>query len=88
MRGGYRMHVVRGEFPSRSRVYLVNGEECTLVKFHAPCTGCYETEDGHAVGNVAFHPKHKINLGAGCGECRGRGFTIQQHYVPIEGRKG
>lgn len=38
-----------------------------------PCTGCYETEDGHPVGKYAHSEALGSPLGSGCDECGGIG---------------
>jgi hypothetical protein len=40
-----------------------------------PCSGCYETEDGHAVGRYPFSDALGCSLGSGCRECGGLGAT-------------
>lgn len=37
------------------------------------CTGCYETEDGHPVGDYPHSPILGCALGGGCVECGGIG---------------
>jgi hypothetical protein len=37
------------------------------------CSGCYETEDGHPVGDYPHSPILCCALGAGCSECGGLG---------------
>lgn len=41
--------------------------------FWMPCSGCHETEDGHAVGNYSYSHVFKCALGSGCSECGGIG---------------
>lgn len=38
-----------------------------------PCTGCYETEDGRAVGKYPHSSIFDCALGGGCSECGGLG---------------
>lgn len=38
-----------------------------------PCSGCYETEDGHPVGDYPHSPILGCVLGGGCHECGGLG---------------
>jgi hypothetical protein len=39
------------------------------------CTGCYETEDGHPVGDYPHSPVFNCAVGGGCGECGGLGVV-------------
>ena len=41
--------------------------------FWSPCSGCYETEDGHPVARYAYSAVMQSPLGAGCRECGGLG---------------
>lgn len=41
--------------------------------FWSPCSGCYETEDGHPVGKYAYSEALGCALGSGCHECGGLG---------------
>ncbi|WP_347815587.1 hypothetical protein [Pseudomonas sp. GD04042] len=41
--------------------------------FWRSCTGCYETEDGHPVGQYLYSKSLHCMLGAGCSECGGIG---------------
>lgn len=41
--------------------------------FWAPCSGCYETEDGHPVGEYPYSSIFQCILGGGCRECGGLG---------------
>lgn len=43
--------------------------------FWRTCSGCYESEDGHDVGNYPFSPSLGCKLGSGCGDCGGLGAT-------------
>lgn len=38
-----------------------------------PCTGCYDTEDGHPTQKYAFSPALQTSIGCGCHECGGLG---------------
>ena len=40
-----------------------------------PCTGCYESEDGHPVGNYPHSEIFGCELGSGCHECGGLGVV-------------
>jgi len=50
------------------------------TKVYRSCTGCFESEDGHPVGNYPKHPKHRCYVGSGCRECQGRGF-VRDHMA-------
>jgi hypothetical protein len=41
--------------------------------FWRTCTGCYESEDGHPVGDYPYSENLGCDLGAGCSECGGIG---------------
>ncbi len=41
--------------------------------FWRSCSGCYETEDGHPMGNYVSSSVLQCSLGAGCSECGGLG---------------
>lgn len=41
--------------------------------FWKPCSGCYETEDGHPVGSYSYSAIFDCTLGGGCSECGGLG---------------
>jgi len=41
--------------------------------FWSACSGCYETEDGHAVGHYPHSETLGCTLGGGCSECGGIG---------------
>lgn len=38
-----------------------------------PCSGCYDTEDGHPTQKYAFSPALQTDIGCGCHECGGLG---------------
>lgn len=38
-----------------------------------PCTGCYDTEDGHPTQKYAHSPTLQTEIGCGCHECGGLG---------------
>lgn len=38
-----------------------------------PCTGCYDTEDGHPTQKYAYSPALQTDIGCGCHECGGLG---------------
>ncbi|MBN3838876.1 hypothetical protein [Burkholderia sp. Ac-20349] len=41
--------------------------------FWRTCSGCYESEDGHPVGEYPYSEILQCDLGAGCAECSGIG---------------
>jgi hypothetical protein len=41
--------------------------------FWRECSGCYETEDGHPVGQYGYSDAMRCALGSGCSECGGIG---------------
>lgn len=41
--------------------------------YWAPCSGCYETEDGYPVGTYSHSEALRCALGSGCSECGGLG---------------
>jgi hypothetical protein len=43
------------------------------------CSGCYETEDGHAVGEYDYSDVFKCPMGGGCRECGGLGAVWREH---------
>ncbi len=38
-----------------------------------PCTGCYDTEDGHPTQKYDYSPALQTPIGCGCSECGGLG---------------
>lgn len=38
-----------------------------------PCTGCYDTEDGHPTQRYDYSPALQTEIGCGCHECGGLG---------------
>lgn len=51
--------------------------------FWHSCSGCYETEDGHPVGQYPFSETMNCTLGAGCSECGGLGAVWDNNdYTP------
>ena len=50
------------------------------VGYWQSCTGCTEGEDGHVDERYyPIHPKHGVNTGGGCEECKGKGVV----FVPF-----
>jgi hypothetical protein len=43
-----------------------------MAYFTHSCSGCFESEDGHPVGEYPWDDKAKCYVGAGCKEC---GYT-------------
>lgn len=41
--------------------------------FWSSCSGCYESEDGHPMGDYIYSAALECTLGAGCSECGGLG---------------
>jgi hypothetical protein len=54
------------------------------VKWTDSCSGCFECEDGHPVGDYPRHPKHGCYIGAGCEECGYHGVTVRRHWVALD----
>ncbi|NMZ72944.1 hypothetical protein HBO32_07525 [Pseudomonas nitroreducens] len=51
--------------------------------FWHSCSGCYETEDGHPVGQYPHSSTMKCPLGSGCSECGGLGAVWDNNdYTP------
>lgn len=48
-----------------------------------PCSGCYDTEDGHPTQKYDFSPALQTPIGCGCTECGGIGATWE-HYTAEE----
>lgn len=45
-----------------------------------PCTGCYDTEDGHPTQKYSFSPALQTDIGCGCHECGGLG-AVWEHWT-------
>jgi hypothetical protein len=69
----------------RVRVVLFRGVRGFVVRWVDSCSGCYETEDGHAVG---YYPRdaNGVTLGAGCDECGHTGKRRRSAWVPFNPR--
>jgi outer membrane protease len=78
----YRMR--RDSEGALHRVVLHDGFEGFVVKWTATCSGCFESEDGHPVGNYPFDEKAKCYLGAGCEECGYSGKTRREGWVAFD----
>lgn len=48
-----------------------------------PCSGCYDTEDGHPTQKYAFSPALQTSIGCGCHECGGLG-AVWWHMTDAE----
>lgn len=67
----------------RARVRWFRGQAGIEVRAVVTCSGCHESEDGHAVGSYDFDKKNKIPLGAGCDECGHTGKRRVGYWVPL-----
>lgn len=50
-----------------------NGAACGWM----PCTGCYDTEDGHPTAHYRHSRVFGCDVGSGCSECGGLGVVFQ-----------
>ncbi len=66
------------------KVVRYDGFDGFIVRWTQSCSGCFETEDGHPVGDYPFDEKAKCHLGAGCEECGYRGKVRNEHWVPFD----
>ncbi len=66
------------------KVVTYDGFDGFLVRWTQSCSGCFETEDGHPVGDYPFDEKAKCHLGAGCEECGYHGKVRNEHWVPFD----
>jgi|GEM_PF-4910335 len=48
-----------------------------------PCTGCYDTEDGHPTRKYDYSPALQTEIGCGCHECGGLG-AVWWHMTEAE----
>lgn len=47
------------------------------VGYWKSCSGCTEGEDGYVNDrDYPIHPKHGVNVGGGCDECKGKGIVF------------
>lgn len=67
----------------RRLVYVCDGVEGYFVHFTQSCSGCYETEDGHPVGDYPYDEKAECHVGAGCSECGYTGKRRDEFFVPF-----
>lgn len=70
----------------RVRVVLFRGVRGYLVRWVDSCSGCYETEDGHAVGTYAYDRVNRCAIGMGCDECGHTGKRRRSAWVPLNPR--
>lgn len=70
----------------RKNYCIINGQVCEGVSWVESCSGCFETEDGHPVGEYPIHPKHGCHVGAGCEECGHHGVVRHSQWMPIDGK--
>ncbi len=68
----------------RYRVVMNEGFEGFVVRWTATCTGCYESEDGHPVGEYDFDQKSGCAIGAGCEECGYTGKSRRAEWCPFD----
>jgi hypothetical protein len=69
---------------TRHKVVLHHGFEGFVVRWTDSCSGCYETEDGHPVGEYDYDPKHNCAIGAGCEECGYTGKSRRAEWIPFD----
>lgn len=67
------------------KTQTVNGKICELAQWTSSCTGCYESLDGHPVGEYPYDKKAGCHVGSGCHECGYTGKRRQAFWVPLEG---
>jgi len=48
-----------------------------MAYFTRSCTGCFESEDGHPVGEYPWDSKANCYIGSGCSEC---GYTGKRRF--------
>lgn len=69
---------------SRHLVVEWNGKEGFIVRFTTTCSGCFESEDGHPVGDYPVDPKHNCYIGSGCDECGYTGKRRHEEWIPFD----
>jgi hypothetical protein len=69
---------------TRCKVVLLNGFEGFVVRWTDSCTGCYESEDGHPVGEYDYDSKNHCAIGAGCKECGYTGKSRRVEWLPFD----
>jgi hypothetical protein len=72
----------------RKSYCVISGDVCEMVSWVDSCSGCFETEDGHPVGEYPMHPVHRCHVGGGCHECGHRGIRRNSQWIPINGYTG
>lgn len=82
MKPVYRMR--RDSEGDLHRVVLHDGFEGFVVRWTASCSGCFETEDGHPVGDYPFDEKARCHLGMGCEECGYHGKVRNEAWIAFD----
>ena len=67
----------------RKKYKIIDNHVCEIVAWTDSCTGCYESEDGHPVGDYPIDLKHNCYIGSGCFECGYTGKRRIEMWVPM-----
>jgi hypothetical protein len=62
---------------------VINGEVCEIARWTQTCSGCFNSEDGHPIGEYPKDAKHGCFVGSGCDECGYRGKRRIEMWVPV-----
>lgn len=68
---------LKGRVDRREAFYLHGRQVLQIDRGTATCSGCFNTEDGHPIGEYPWDPKSRCYLGSGCSEC---GYTGKRRY--------
>ena len=68
----------------RKKYSIIEGRLCEMGKHVAPCSGCYQTNQGYAVPDeFDYDEKNKIFVGHGCDECGYTGKRVEKTWTPV-----
>lgn len=68
----------------RVRVVINDGHEGYIARWTESCTGCFESEDGHPVGDYDWDQKRGCYVGGGCSECGYHGVRRVEYWIPFD----
>lgn len=78
-----RRRVYYFENSEDAREMFGGGPVYTYGEWTTSCSGCFETEDGHPVGDYPYDAKNHCHIGAGCPECGYTGKRKQGWYSAV-----